>query len=163
MSNTTATEKKKLEGVCALWKRKSKDGKKVYFSGCTEDRKTQLTGFYNTEKKNMKEPDLRIFTRDEEGKLSPEPFVSLWCNSTKKGKKILSGKIDGKRVVGFINEKGSEKAPYISVYWSDESEAPKTEEKPKGKSKKKDDVIDQPPSMKQSNFEEVDPDDDLPF
>lgn len=137
MSNATATEKKKLEGVCALWKRKSKDGKKVYFSGCTEDRKTQLTGFYNTEKKNMKEPDLRIFTRDEEGKLSPEPFVSLWCNSTKKGKKILSGKIDGKRVVGFINEKGSEKAPYISVYWSDESEAPKTEEKPKSTRKAK--------------------------
>lgn len=141
MSNATATEKKKLEGVCALWRHKSKSGKGYYFSGSTEDRKTMLTGFYNTEKKNLKEPDIRVYVRDQEGKLSPEPFVSLWCNSTKKGKKILSGKIDGKKVVGFINEKGSEKAPYISIYWSDdepqEAEAPKTEEKPKSTRKAK--------------------------
>ena len=128
-TQTKSTEKKefKLEQVFALWKQKSKDGKKTYFSGKIGEE--YLTAFYNTKKQNPKEPDIRIYKRDEDGNLSKEEFVSLWCNATNNGKKILSGKIDGKRVIGFINSSGNEKAPYISVYWSDETgsgtEAPK--------------------------------------
>lgn len=131
-NNSTATEKKsRLDQVFALWKRKSKDGKSTYFTGKLGDK--NVTAFYVTNKKNLKEPDMRVYTRDENGNLSKEPVVSLWCNATKRGKKILSGKIDGKRVVGFINSNATEKQPYISVYWSDESNAPspkKEEKKP---------------------------------
>lgn len=144
-NNSTATAtKKRLDQVFALWKRKSKDGKSTYFTGKLGDK--NVTAFYVTNKKNLKEPDMRVFTRDENGNLTKEPVVSLWCNATKNGKKILSGKIDGKRVVGFINSTATEKQPYISVYWSDESQAPKKEEKK--------------PVMEQKT---IDDDDSLPF
>ena len=125
MSNTTA-EKKRLQGVFALWKRKSKDGKKTYFSGQLEDKSGYLTTFYNTNKKNLKEPDLRVYLEDEDGEFVTDDegrtieFCSLWVNATKQGKKYLSGKLNGKRLVGFINESASEKQPYISVYFSED-------------------------------------------
>lgn len=162
MSNTTA-EKKKLEGVFALWKRKSQNGG-VYFSGKTEGG-SFLTAFYNTEKKNLKEPDLRVYAKDSEGNLSKEPFCSLWCNATKNGKKILPGKLDGKRVIGFIKADASEKQPYISVYYSDEEAKEesnktdtKTEERKTSKPKKKEE-----PKAKEPEFEEIPGDEELPF
>ena len=103
---STAT-KTKREHVFTLWKRQSKDGKKSYFSGRVENTGENLTAFYNTNKKNLKEPDLRVYLRDDSGNLSKEPFVDLWCNPTNKGKKILSGKFNGKPVIGFINENAS--------------------------------------------------------
>lgn len=118
MSNATA-QKKRLQGVCALWKRTGKNGNQ-YFSGVTEDKMTQLTAFYNTKKQNLKEPDLRVYARDENGNLSKAEFLSLWCNATKKGKKILSGKLNGKRVVGFIKADATEKQPYISIYFEED-------------------------------------------
>ena len=156
-TQTKSTEKKefKLEQVFALWKQKSKDGKKTYFSGKIGEE--YLTGFYNTKKQNPKEPDIRIYKRDEEGNLSKEEFVSLWCNPTKNGKKLLSGKINGQRVIGFINSNGNEKAPYISVYWADEtgSEAPKETKKETKQAKKV--------KKEEPKFEDVETDEDLPF
>lgn len=157
MSTATATEKKKLQGVFALWKRKSKDGKKTYFTGQTEDKKNQLTAFYNLDKKNLKEPDMRIYIRDDEGNLSKEPYASLWVNATKNGKKkYLTGKLEGKRVVGFIREDATEKQPYISVYFSEDElpVAPKSEEKQEKKPKFK--------KKEEPKYEDV-PDEDLPF
>lgn len=146
MSNATA--EKKMIQVFAMWKNEGKNGK-PYFTGKLEDG-TKLTGFYNTDKKNMKEPDIRIYKVDGNNKIEGEEFVSLWCNSTKDGKKkYLSGKVDGKRVVGFIREKATGKLPYFTVYWADEdlpqAEAPK-------KSAKKD----------EPKYEEA-VDQDLPF
>lgn len=143
-TQTKSTEKKvfNLEEVFALWKKKSKEGK-TYFSGRTTvegGEPMNITAFYNTKKQNPKEPDIRVYRRDDHDNLSKEEFVSLWCNVTKNGKKVLSGKIDGKRVIGFINTSGNEKAPYISVYWADETgsgtEAPKQEAKTTKKAKK---------------------------
>lgn len=156
MSNSTA-EKKQLQGVFALWKRKSNKGN-VYFSGKTEGG-SYLTGFYVTDKKNMKEPDLRVYAKDSEGNLSKDPFCSLWVNATKNGKKILSGSVDGKKVIGFINAQADDKKPYISVYFAEESkpEAPKAEEK---KSNKKDTKKEKKADPVE---EEVPSDDQLPF
>ena len=157
---STTAEKKKLQGVLALWKRTSKDGKKTYFTGKVDDgtfeNECYVTGFYNTEKKNLKEPDLRIYARDDEGNLSKEPFLSLWCNATKNGKKILSGKLNGKRVIGFIKADASEKHPYISVYYSNEEEAEsnKTDTKTEKKTTKK---------KEEPKFEEIPFDEPLPF
>ena len=160
MSNTTA-EKKTLKQVLALWKKKSKDGKRTYFSGKVDDGTFEnnfyVTAFYNTDKKNLKEPDLKIYARDDEGNLSKEPILSLWCNPTKNGKKVLSGKLDGKRVVGFIKENASENQPYISVYFSNDDfpAEEKTEEKPKKKTSTK--------KKEEPKFEDLESDEVLPF
>ena len=109
-----------LHEVLAMWKQTSKDGK-AYFTGKTSDGK-KLVGFYNTKKKNPKEPDIRIYTQTEmKTEAQPEPMLSLWADVSKGGKKYLSGKWDGKRVVGFISDKADEKRPYFRVYLSEDA------------------------------------------
>lgn len=147
-----------LKQVFAMWKRTSKNGK-TFFSGKDENGK-EIRGFYNTNKQNPKEPDIKIYHLAEGGELEKEVFVSLWCNAKDNGKKYLSGKIDGKRVVGFINAKAiaENKQPYFSVYWSDDAEVkkgagPETKKESKPKYSKKE----------EPKFEEVETDEDLPF
>lgn len=111
----------------ALWKNKSKKTGKTYLSSNTH------VAFYNTNKKNPKEPDLRVYAKDEEGKREEE-VCSLWCNVSKKDetKKYLTGKFNGRDVIGFIGSDDPKK-PYVSVYYREEksnSEQPtKTSEK----------------------------------
>lgn len=137
---STATKKEfTMEQVFAMWAAKSKDGKK-YFTGKYGEK--QLRAFYNTKKQNPKEPDIRIYELDDDKKLSKEALISLWCNVSKNGKKYLSGKIDGKRVIGFINAKATDenKMPYFTIYWSEDDqkqEAPAKESKPAKKTTKK--------------------------
>ena len=103
----TKTEQKKemkMEQVFALWKQTSKGGNE-YFTG--SDGKTKLVAFYNGKKKNPKEPDLRVYAVDKDGKAEEKELVSLWCNVSKSGKKFLTGKLEDKRLVGFINEKAN--------------------------------------------------------
>lgn len=125
MSKATKAEVKnevrkefKLNQVFALWKQTSKAGA-TYFSGKDEEG-NHLRGFYNLKKQNPNEPDLRVYTVDSEGNISKDPITSLWCNASKNGKKYLSGKVNDKRVVGFINTKASEKQPYITIYFSED-------------------------------------------
>ena len=111
----------KLESIFSMWRNVSKQGK-VYFSGQFDGKK--IRGFYNTDKKNPKEPDFRVYALDEKGDIEKDEIVSLWCNVSKKNKRYLSGKIDGQRVIGFINEKSKENpiVPYFTLYWSDQQE-----------------------------------------
>lgn len=130
-TNTTqATEKKefKLTQAFALWKNTSKDGKKTYFTGGT-DAGLKITAFYNTRKKNPKEPDMRIYAVEgEKRELSKETICSLWCNvSEKTKKKFLTGSYNGKKVIGFINDGKNEKAPYLSVYYREDGNFVKEE------------------------------------
>lgn len=121
MSATKKAESKKeftMVQVFALWKNKAKSGKE-YFTGKTHDG-LKLTGFFNSKKKNPKEPDLRVYTHDADGNLNKEVYVSLWCNVSKNGNKFLTGKIGDKRIVGFIRKNDNEKAPYVSVYYSED-------------------------------------------
>lgn len=132
MATKTATATKKeftLTQVFAMWKRTSKNGKTTFFTGKDIDGR-EIRGFYNTKKQNPKEPDIRIYHLTENGELEKEVYVSLWCNAKDNGKKYLSGKIDGARVVGFINTKASaeNKQPYFSVYWSDTNDEKKPAE-----------------------------------
>lgn len=123
MSATKKAENKKeftMVQVFALWKNKAKSGKE-YFTGKTADG-LKLTGFFNSKKKNPKEPDLRVYTHDSNGDLNKEVYVSLWCNVSKNGNKFLTGKIGDKRIVGFIRKTDNEKAPYVSVYYSEDKE-----------------------------------------
>ena len=156
-TKTTAkasTQKKEfnLERLLVLWRYKSKKGN-VYFSGKTEEG-AKVSGFYNKDKQNPKEPDIKLYFFDDEGNLEKDPFLAMWCNATTKDKKYLSGKYEEKRVVGFINEKSEINGvkPYINVYFSDDQEEqkPEKEEKPKF-------------TKKETKFEEVEDIDDLPF
>lgn len=150
--STKTTNKKEfnLRQVFAMWKRASKNGN-TYFSGKDAEGK-EIRGFYNTDKKNPNEPDIRIYHLTESGELEKEPFISLWCNAKESGKKYLSGKIDGKRVVGFINTKSTaeNKQPYFSVYWSDTAVKQETETKKATKTAK-------------AEKKEENEDNDLPF
>ena len=124
------TMNRKMIPVFALWKKTAKDGKTTYFSGKTETG-TFLTAFFNGQKKNPKEPDVRVYTQDKDHNLSKEEYVSLWVNVAKSGRKYLTGKIGDKRVVGFINDKSEGNHPYVSVYYSEDDAAGKTPEQPK--------------------------------
>ena len=115
-ANTEQKKEFKLEQAFALWKRKSQNGKS-YFTG------KGIIGFYNGKKKNPKEPDLRIFTqtKSDVGSVIGDEVCSLWLNeSALKNKQYFTGKYNDKKVVGFINKSENEKAPYISVYYSED-------------------------------------------
>ena len=116
------TKKATLEQVFALWRRTSKAGKS-YFTGKVTigENGKQLRAFFNTDKKNPKEPDLLIYEYTD-NKISKEEFCSMWCNATNNGKKYLTGKLGEKRIVGFIYNGDNEKAPYLSVYYSDDKQ-----------------------------------------
>ena len=133
MAKTATNEGKKeftMKQVFALWKKESKAGK-TYFEGKYDG--ASLRGFYNTQKKNPNEPDLRIYELNQEGELVREELLCLWCNATENGKKYLSGNFGGKRVVGFINGKATadNKQPYVSIYWSEEEPEKTKAKKPK--------------------------------
>ena len=146
---STATKTNQKNQVFALWKRMSKEGK-TYFTGKYEE--AEVRAFYNSKKQNPKEPDMRIYVLDANKNLSKDELSSLWCNVSKSGKKYLTGKLNGKRVVGFINVNATaeNKQPYISLYWSEEKEQ---EEQKKASSKK----------STKTKKEEPETTDDLPF
>ncbi len=116
-----------MKEVFTMWLKSTKDGKNTYLSGQTPA-KERLVGFINSYKKNPKEPDIRIYKVDAEGKAEKEEYTSLWVNVSKNGKKYISGKIGDIRVVGFISAKGGvdTKIPYFSIYESEEKAAEET-------------------------------------
>lgn len=100
--------------IIAMWRKTSKAGK-TYFSG-KDSTGVELTGFYNINKGNEKAPVLRVYKRDD---INNE-VLAMWLNTSKSGVKYLTGKYNGVRVVGFINDKPkNEKAPYIKIYESE--------------------------------------------
>lgn len=118
-----------MKQVFAMWQKKSKTGS-IFFTGKNEAGE-RLVGFYNGKKQNPKEPDVRIYKVDEEGKAVKDAYCSLWANTSKKEKQYLTGKIENVRVVGFINSgaKVDDKRPYFSVYESEAMPQPMEEKK----------------------------------
>lgn len=115
-----------MKEVFTMWLKKNDKGNQ-YLSGKTPDG-LRLVGFFNGKKKNPKEPDVRIYEVDADGKRKEEELTSLWVNISKNDKKYLSGKVGEMRVVGFINSKAEPngKRPYFSCYESDST--PKAQE-----------------------------------
>lgn len=118
VKETEKKEETNLKEAFVLWKHEAKSGVE-YLSGNTPE-KVSLMGFFNTKKKNPKEPDLRIYTLDEEGK-QDEEVCSLWENTAKSGNKYLSGATNEKEnIVAFYNDiDGNEKLPYVRAYYKD--------------------------------------------
>lgn len=119
-TKTNTQAQAKMEQVVAIWKKKSKNGTAFFSGHIGADKADKCVGFFNTKKKNPKEPDLRIYRTDKDGKAEKEEYISLWCNVSKKGTKYLTGKLAGTSVVGFINNKEDSKAPYVSVYYRED-------------------------------------------
>lgn len=117
---TKETEKKgsELTESFALWLNKSKAGNE-YLTGRLNEKlgSGKLVGYFNTNKKNPKEPDIRIYTLDTENKNDKE-IADLWDSvSETTGNEYLTGTSDEQeRLIGFYGEKNA-KTPYIRVYF----------------------------------------------
>ena len=138
-TKTVEKQEFKMKEVFALWKKESKNGT-PYFSGKTEEG-AYITGFFNTNKKNPKEPDLRVYLNTDDG-IEKDPLISMWCNVAKSGRKYLTGKLGDLRIVGFISDGKNDKAPYVKCYVSEDIqqklEEPAEEPKKAKKSKSED-------------------------
>lgn len=107
-----------LEEAFALWSNNAKSGTE-YLTGKVGEMK--LIGFFNKEKKNEKEPDIRVYQLIDD-EISKEAVASLWKNVSKGGIYYLSGTDnENKKLVGFYNNKFIEfpNRPYIRVYYSE--------------------------------------------
>ena len=121
---TTVTKKEEtkkkgddIKELFVLWSKTSKNGVE-YLSGKVSDDKetTYLVGYYNTNKKNPNEPDIRVYNVDAEGK-QDHVVCSLWSNESKNKQEYLTGVTDEKeKVVGFYGDRSNPARPLIRVY-----------------------------------------------
>lgn len=116
-ANKTEKERGVLEEAIVLWSKTSKNNID-YLSGylATEGEKQYVVGYYNSNKKNPKEPDIRIYILNEKGEQDHE-ICSLWSNESKAGITYLSGLTDEKeKVIGFYGDRENATRPLIRVY-----------------------------------------------
>ena len=107
-----------LKEAFVLWRNKSEKGND-YLSGFTSgEEQTKLVGFFNTSKKNPKEPDVRVYTQTEKGENLE--VASLWANVSKNDNKYLTGSTnENEKLVAFYGKENEEKRPYIRVYYKE--------------------------------------------
>lgn len=111
-----------LTEAFVLWKHTSKGGSQ-YLTGNTNEvatEKMKLVGYFNSNKKNPKEPDIRIYSLDAEGKQEKE-VASLWEYLSKNETRYLSGTTsDKERLIGFYGDTTKEERPYIRTYFKED-------------------------------------------
>lgn len=88
------------------------------FSGVDEENGKTVLGFYNRQKINPNEPDLKLYYWSAEHAKSDEPFLSLWCKvSDRTGRKYLIGNKNGVCYIGLLNlNRLDESEPYLTIY-----------------------------------------------
>lgn len=108
-----------LTEAFVLWKNKSKNNVE-YLSGKLSDEgsNVKLVGYFNTRKKNPKEPDIRIYDIDSDGSQGIE-VCSLWENISKGEKRYLTGTTnDQEKIIAFYNNlEENPNRPYIRAYY----------------------------------------------
>ena len=105
-----------LKEVFVLWKNKSKTGLDYLTGQLSNEEKTKITGFYNTNKKNPQEPDIRIYVSDNDN--TNVEVAALWETITKNEKRILTGSTNEKeKLIAFYSKDNDEKKPYIRTYY----------------------------------------------
>ena len=115
---------KELKGAFVLWDQKSKTGTK-YLSGQTSlpegEEGFRVIAFYNTNKKNPKEPDIRVYAVNDEGKQGDE-VAALWESLSKNNARYLTGSDNEKKnIIAFYTDlKKHPDAPIIRAYYKDE-------------------------------------------
>lgn len=108
----------KLTEAFVLWKNESKNNVE-YLSGRLEGKEeVKLVGYFNSRKKNPKEPDIRVYDIDSEGKQGIEVAV-LWENISKNENRYLTGNTnDDERLVAFYSDIDENPTrPYIKAYY----------------------------------------------
>ena len=110
-----------LKEAFVLWKDTAKSGTNYLKGSIIEEKenKTSLVGYFNTNKKNPKEPDVRIYCINEEGKQDKE-VCDLWETVSKVEKRYLTGITDDKeRIIAFYTEEQNKEGtrPYIRAYY----------------------------------------------
>ena len=116
-----ATNNNDLKEAFALWEKKGAKG--VYYSGKTSDTEpVNIVGFITTEKKNEKQPDLRVYVSAEKDAEKVELAV-LWKQESKAGKTYYSGYTNEKeKLIAFINGDTKDgKYPSIRVYFKQDT------------------------------------------
>lgn len=116
-------QKTELEEAFVLWRNEAKSGGS-YLRGYTPEKVlggVGLVGYFNSKKRNPKEPDIRVYTLDSEGKQDKE-VCSLWENVSKAGNQYLTGTTDDKeKIIGFYENYDKESnRPYIKAYFKQE-------------------------------------------
>ena len=116
--NNGKTNQSERVQCLALWA--SKSGKCLV--GTATDKKGvdlgRVIGFANTNKRNEKEPDIRVHWMNEDGKAGEE-CVALWKKMSKGGNTYISGKTSADEYLfGFYRgDKAPANAPLISMYY----------------------------------------------
>lgn len=123
---TTKTNEKEvkkefnLKEAFVLWRNQSKAGAYYLSGNVSNEEKTKLVGYFNTNKKNPKEPDVRIYLIDCEGNQGNE-VCSLWEYISKNENSYLSGTTDEKeKIIAFYGKKNEEARPYIRAYYRED-------------------------------------------
>ena len=115
-------QKTELEEAFVLWRNEAKSGAS-YLKGHTPEKVLGgigLVAYFNSKKRNPKEPDIRVYSLDSEGKQDKE-VCSLWENVSKNGNRYLTGTTDDKeKIIGFYNDTKESNRPYIRSYFKQE-------------------------------------------
>lgn len=120
-STKPTNNKSNLKEAFALWNSNSKGGD-PYLTGKTSDEQPiKLVAFFNTVKKNPKQPDIQVYVKTEKGKERIQ-VASLWETTSKAGKQYLSGSTnDNEKIIGFFNkDTQDDKYPFIRVYYKEQ-------------------------------------------
>lgn len=106
-----------MKELCILWHHKTESEVEYLSGNLSEELKYQkVIAFYNKNKKNEKEPDIRVYSLDDENKKDVQ-IISLWNQVSKSNLKYLSGKTnENEDVVAFYNQDDDIKKPRIKVY-----------------------------------------------
>lgn len=114
----TKKEKFDLQECFTLWLNTSKEGNK-YLTGY-DFNKNRVIGFYNKKKTSDKQPSIRIYGVNEEGKMIEEEIITLWDTTFKtSGKDGLSGYTNEKEgIIAFYGDDENSKKPYIKGYFT---------------------------------------------
>jgi hypothetical protein len=122
VKNETKKEEKEkfdLKECFVLWLNTSKEGNK-YLTGY-DFNNNKIMGFFN-KKANDKQPSVRIYGLDDEGKITKEEIIVLWDTKFKtSGKDGLNGYTNEKEgIIAFYGDEKDTKRPYIKGYFTKE-------------------------------------------
>lgn len=121
MRTTTKKDEVKesnLKELCTLWEHVTENQLRYLSGRLSEELKfDKVIAFYNLNKKNEKEPDVRVYSLDESNKTDTN-IISLWDAVSKQNVKYYTGVTnDNEKVVAFINNENDEKQPRIRIYF----------------------------------------------
>lgn len=104
-----------LKESFVLWKNVSKNNVE-YLKGYTSgENHTELVAYFNTNKKNPKEPDIRVYC-EKEGENAAIEVCSLWDTISKNNTRYLTGVTnESERIIAFYD--GTNNRPYIKAYY----------------------------------------------